>query len=131
MGSNVVVDSAIKIARIMDVSERMISLTIIALGTSLPELVTSITATRKGEYDIAIGNVIGSNIFNIGMVIGIPVAIFGGIGTISFSYLDLMIMIVSAILLFMFSFKDYKINKLEGIIFLIIFVIYYSYVTFG
>ena len=82
LGSNFVVDSATKIAAIMGVSERMIALTIIALGTSLPELVTSITATKKGEYDIAIGNVVGSNIFNIGVVIGIPVALFGGIGII-------------------------------------------------
>ena len=106
LGSNFVVDSATKIAAIMGVSERMIALTIIALGTSLPELVTSITATKKGEYDIAIGNVVGSNIFNIGVVIGIPVALFGGIGIISFSYIDLLIMLISAILLFMFSFND-------------------------
>ena len=112
----------------MGVSERLISLTIIALGTSLPELVTSMTATRKGEYDIAIGNVVGSNIFNIGMVIGIPITIFGGIGRINFSYIDLIVMIVASILLFMFSFKDYKITRKEGILFLILFVTYYSYV---
>ena len=128
LGSNFVVDSASKIAGILGVSERLIALTIVALGTSLPELVTSVTATRKGEYDIAIGNVVGSNIFNIGMVIGIPVAIFGGIGVVSFSYIDLLVMITAAVLLFMFSFKDYKISKKEGIIFLILFVTYYSYV---
>ena len=102
-GSNFVVESATNIAQILGVSARMISLTIIALGTSLPELVTSATATKKGEYDIAIGNVVGSNIFNIGMVIGIPVLVFGGIGKISFSYIDLIVMIVAAVLLFMFS----------------------------
>ena len=128
LGSNFVVDSASEIATIMGVSERLISLTIIALGTSLPELVTSMTATRKGEYDIAIGNVVGSNIFNIGMVIGIPITIFGGIGRINFSYIDLIVMIVASILLFMFSFKDYKITRKEGILFLILFVTYYSYV---
>ena len=128
LGSNFVVDSASFIAKELGVTERLISLTIIALGTSLPELVTSVTATRKGEYDIAIGNVEGSNIFNIGMVIGIPIAIFGGIGVINFSYIDLIVMIVASVLLFMFSFKNYKINKLEGILFLIIFVTYYSYV---
>ena len=128
LGSNFVVDSASFIAKTLGVTERLISLTIIALGTSLPELVTSITATRKGEYDIAIGNVVGSNIFNIGMVIGIPTTIFGGIGVINFSYIDLIVMIAASVLLFMFSFKDYKITKLEGVLFLIIFVTYYSYV---
>lgn len=131
LGSNFVVDSASKIATILGVSERMIALTIIALGTSLPELVTSITATRKGEYDIAIGNVVGSNIFNIGMVIGLPITIFGGIGKIAFSYIDLIVMIISAVLLFMFSFNDYKITKKEGIVFVLLFVAYYSYVIFG
>ena len=128
LGSNFVVDSASFIAKALGVTERLISLTIIALGTSLPELVTSVTATRKGEYDIAIGNVVGSNIFNIGMVIGIPISIFGGIGQINFSYIDLIVMIASSILLFMFSFKDYKISRKEGILFLILFVTYYSYV---
>ena len=128
LGSNFVVDSAIVIAKTMGISERLISLTIIALGTSLPELVTSVTATRKGEYDIAIGNVVGSNIFNIGIVIGVPIAIFGGIGTISFSYIDLIVMVIASILLFMFSFNDYKISKREGILFLILFITYYSYV---
>ena len=128
LGSNFVVDSASSIAKAIGVSERIISLTIIALGTSLPELVTSITATKKGEYDIAIGNVVGSNIFNIGMVIGIPTAIFGGIGIINFSYIDLIVMIASAVLLFMFAFNDYKISRKEGIMFLLVFVAYYSYV---
>ena len=131
LGSNFVVDSAAFIAKAIGVSERMISLTIIALGTSLPELVTSVTATRKGEYDIAIGNVVGSNIFNIGVVVGIPTAILGGIYNITFSYIDLIVMISAAILLFMFSFKDYKITKKEGIMFLLIFIVYYSYVIFA
>lgn len=128
LGSNAVVDSATYLAKAMGVSERLISLTIIALGTSLPELVTSITATRKGEYDIAIGNVVGSNVFNIGMVIGLPVAILGGIEKIAFSYIDLIVMIASAILLFIFSVKDNKISKKEGLVFLLIFVVYYTYV---
>ena len=131
LGSNFVVDSASGLAKIIGISERMISLTIVALGTSLPELVTSVTATKKGEYDIAIGNVVGSNIFNIGVVIGIPIALIGGIVSINFSYIDITIMIVSALLLFLFSLNDHKISKKEGTIFLIIFVIYYSYVIIG
>ena len=128
LGSNFVVESASVIAKSIGVTERLISLTIIALGTSLPELVTSITATIKKEYDIAIGNVVGSNIFNIGMVIGLPITIFGGIGVINFSYIDLLVMITSSVLLFMFSFNDYKITKKEGILFIILFIVYYSYV---
>lgn len=131
LGSNFVVDSASYIAKTIGISERIIGLTIIAIGTSLPELVTSVMATKKGEYDIAIGNVVGSNIFNIGMVVGLPVTLFGGIGKVSFGYVDLIVMIVSAILLFLFSFRDYKITKKEGIIFLILFVVYYTYVIFG
>ena len=131
LGSNFVVDSASFIAKAMGVTERLISLTVIALGTSLPELVTSITATRKGEYDIAIGNVVGSNIFNIGMVIGIPTSLIGGIGIINFSYIDILVMIIASVLLFMFSFNDYKISRREGIFLLIVFVTYYSYVLFS
>lgn len=129
-GSNFVVDSASFIAKALGVTERLVSLTVIALGTSLPELVTSVTATRKGEYDIAIGNVVGSNIFNIGVVIGIPTTLFGGVGTINFSYIDLFVMITASVLLFAFSYNDYKITKKEGITLLILFVAYYGYVLF-
>lgn len=130
LGSNFVVDSASLIASRLGISAKMISLTIIALGTSLPELVTSIQATRKGEYDIAIGNVIGSNIFNIGIVVGVPVALFGGISKINFNYIDIIAMILSAVLLFIFSYRKYKITKSEGIVFLLIFLAYYSYIIY-
>lgn len=131
LGSNFVVEHASNIASYLGVSERMISLTIVALGTSLPELVTSIMATKKGEYDIAIGNVVGSNIFNIGIVLGLPIALFGGISKISFNYIDLLVLFSSALLLFIFSYNDRKITKKEGIIMLVLFTIYYSYVIFG
>lgn len=130
LGSNFVVEHASNIASYLGVSERLISLTIVALGTSLPELVTSIMATKKGEYDIAIGNVVGSNIFNIGMVLGLPIALFGGISKISFSYIDLCALFLSAFLLFIFSYNDRKITKKEGIVMLVLFTIYYSYVIF-
>lgn len=128
LGSNFVVDSASAIATTMGISEKLISLTIIALGTSLPELVTSVTATRKGEYDLAIGNIIGSNVFNIGLVVGLPVAIFGGIDHISFNYIDVIAMLLSAFLLFVFSYNDRKISKKEGMVLLAVFVLYYGYV---
>lgn len=131
LGSNFVVDSASYIAGVLGVSERMIGLTIVAMGTSLPELVTSVIATKKGEYDIAIGNVVGSNIFNIGIVIGLPVMLFGTIPNVTFNIVDLIVMILSAALLFIFSYNDYKITKKEGFVFLLLFIIYYSYVIFG
>ena len=128
VGSQLVVINASDIAEIIGVSQRMISLTIVALGTSLPELVTSVMAVKKGEYDIAIGNVVGSNIFNIGIVLALPVALFGGITHVAFNYIDLAVLFLSALLLFIFSFRDRKINKYEGIILLLIFAVYYSYV---
>ena len=109
----------------------MIALTIIALGTSLPELVTSVVATTKGEYDIAIGNVVGSNIFNIGIVLGVPLIIFGSITSITFNYIDLFALFLSAFLLFIFSYNDYKISRKEGLTFLVIFIIYYAFVIMG
>ena len=131
IGSNFVVDNASALAAAAGVSEKMIALTIIALGTSLPELVTSVTATRKGEYDIAIGNVVGSNIFNIGLVMGLPVAIFGGINEITFNGIDLVVMLLAAVLLLAFSARDHKIARKESIVFLAIFVVYYAYVIIG
>ncbi len=130
-GSNFVVDSASGIAMILGVSERMVGLTIVALGTSLPELVTSVVATKRGEYDIAIGNVVGSNIFNIGMVIGLPTALLGGIGSVTVNYVDLVVMLVAAIMLFAFSYKKHTLTKKAGIAFLILFVVYYGYVIWG
>ena len=131
LGSNLVVDNAALLARKLGITERIIALTIIALGTSLPELVTSLTATKKGEFDIAMGNIVGSNIYNIGIVLGLPVALFGSITNITFNYVDVTVMILSAILLYMFSFNDYKISKKEGIVFLILFVCYYAYIIFA
>lgn len=128
-GSNFVVDNAKALALSLGVSEKMISLTIIAFGTSLPELVTSVQAARKNENDIAIGNIIGSNIFNIGIVIGIPSFLFGDILVGTFNYIDMFTMIFAAILLFIVTFKNRKLGRNEGIIMLLIFVVYYSYVT--
>ena len=130
VGSNFVVNSSIYIAKAIGISERIIGLTIIALGTSLPELVTSIVATKKGEYDIAIGNVVGSNIFNIGIVLGLPIAIFGGISVGTFNYVDLVFLLASTLSLFAFAVNDYKIRRHEGIILLIMFLIYYGIILF-
>ncbi len=129
-GSNFVVDNAVGIATTIGISSKLIGLTIIAFGTSLPELVTSITAAKKGEYDLVIGNVIGSNIFNIGLVASLPIALFGGIDYISINYIDVIAMLLSAGLLFIFAASDRKITKKEGIILLSIFALYYVYAIF-
>jgi cation:H+ antiporter len=131
MGSNVVVDSASNIATMMGISQKMIALTVVAFGTSLPELVISIVSTRKGEQEILVGNIVGSNIFNIGIVLGLPVAMFGGIPAIGFNIVDLITMIVAAVLLFAFAYKDHKVGRYEGIFMLIVFVIYYTFVIIG
>ena len=130
-GSNLVVDNASAIAKALNVSEKMISLTIVAFGTSLPELVTSVQAARKHENDIAIGNIIGSNIFNIGFVIGLPCALIGNINVGTFNYIDMFTMIGAAVLLFLLTFKKRKLDKGEGLIMLLIFIVYYGYVIIG
>ncbi len=131
IGSKVTVDSATNLAKIFGVSERVIGLSIVAFGTSLPELVTSIIATKKKEYDIAIGNVIGSNIFNIGIVLGLPLALFGCVEVGSFNMIDLAFLFLSIFTLFLFSRDDYKLSKKEGAIFLLLFIVYYTLVIIG
>ena len=128
IGSNLVVDNASSIAKILGLSDRIIALTIIAFGTSLPELVTTIVSSKKGEQDLLLGNIIGSNIFNICVVLGIPVAIFGTITPASFQMLDLIMLIVSSLLIFIFATTHRKVTRVEGTILLMIFAIYYTLV---
>lgn len=130
-GSDLVVKGASEIAATFGVSQRIISLTIVALGTSLPELVTSVIATRKGEYDIAIGNIVGSDIFNIGIVAGLPVALLGGVGGSAFSVVDIAALVISPIVLYFFARRGHRIGFKKGIAFLLMFVVYYSYVIMG
>ena len=125
-GSELVVSNAAGIAGALGISERIISLTVIALGTSLPELVTTVVSARKGETDLVIGNILGSNIFNICLVLGIPVAIFGTITPASFKIIDLAMLVGSAILLYIFSKTEHKISRREGIFMLLVFVVYYA-----
>ncbi len=126
LGSNLVVDNASDLATTLGVSERIVSLTIIAFGTSLPELVTTVVSAKKDEQDLLVGNIIGSNIFNVCVVLGIPVAIFGGITPSSFQTIDLIVLVGSALLLFIFSKTSKRINKVEGYLMLITFIIYYA-----
>lgn len=126
IGSEMVVQNSASIATAIGWSERLISLTVIAFGTSLPELVTTIVAARKGEQDLAVGNIIGSNIFNICIVLGVPVAIFGTITPASFQMLDIIMLVASAAVLFIFAWTRRKISRPEGIAMLTAFVIYYA-----
>jgi len=128
VGSNLVVENASKIALDIGLSERIISLTIIAFGTSLPELITTIVSSKKGEQDLLLGNIIGSNIFNICIVLGIPVILYGNIKPSSFEVIDLMLLIFSSMLLFIFSQSKKSINRFEGFIMLTVFIIYYIFV---
>lgn len=127
-GSELVVDGASGLAFLMGVSQKMIALTVVALGTSLPELTTSVMAARKGENDIAVGNIVGSNIFNIAVVAGVPVMMFGEVSGANFSVLDIVMMLVTAVLLYLLARKNHELGKRAGVIFLVMFVVYYSYV---
>ena len=128
IGSNLVVNNASIIAKILGLNDRVISLTIIAFGTSLPELVTTIVSSRKGELDLLLGNIIGSNIFNICVVLGVPVAIYGTLTPASFQWLDLIMLILSSLILYIFAKTKREITKSEGIIMTLLFIIYYTLV---
>lgn len=125
IGSELVVKKAIAIANVMGISERVISLTIIAFGTALPELITTIISSKKKEQDLLLGNIIGSNIFNICIVLGIPVAIYGSLTPVSFQAIDLIMLIASSVLLFIFATTKRTITRFEGGLMLLIFAIYY------
>ena len=127
LGGDLVVKSASSIAMALGMSETLVGLTIVAIGTSLPELVTSLTALKKGENQIVIGNVIGSNIFNILFVLGASSAI-SEIPLDSSMLIDVMFMIAVTILCFIFGKTQEKYDKKEGIILVALFI---GYMTFA
>ena len=132
LGGNLVVNGATNIAYSIGMSEKLVGLTIVAVGTSLPELVTSVVAALKGESEIAIGNVLGSNIFNILLILGLsstinPIIVLGNL------YIDLIFLIFVTVIigLIIFLSKDKKIkklNRLEGTILIIFYATYLSYI---
>lgn len=123
LGSDVSVDAATVLARMMGMSERLIGLTIVALGTSLPELVTSVSAARKGKADIAIGNIVGSNIFNILFVVGTTALITPVVFASNF-VVDTAIAIGAGALLLFFVWKNKELGKISGGIFLLGYILY-------
>lgn len=126
-GGDFVVDGASTIAAKMGLSENLIGLTIVACGTSLPELVTSVVAARKNELDMALGNVIGSNIFNILFVLGIAAAI-SPVAFIMENVIDIVILIVMSVIVWIFGWTKQKLTKTEGIIMLIMYAAYLVYI---
>ncbi len=126
IGSDFTVDGATAIAKALGMSERFIGLTIVALGTSLPELVTSVTAARKGNADIAIGNIVGSNIFNILFVIGTSALIIPVIYEPGF-IIDGIIAAAAGVLLWISVFRKLELRRVWGIIFLICYAAYFVY----
>lgn len=134
-GGELVVNGASEIAKeicnligITDQSkiDLLIGLTVVAVGTSLPELVTSIVAAKKGENDIAVGNAVGSCIFNVLLILGMAATIIEmPIGNNTF--IDVSVMFIAALLIFIFSYKKLRINKIQGLIMIILYVIYLAY----
>ena len=125
-GGNLVVNNASQIAVSFGVSQNFIGLTIVAIGTSLPELVTSIVATRKGDSGLALGNAIGSNIFNILFILGMSATI-SPLHILSESVIDCAILLVSGILLFVFAYTRKSMNRTEGAICVLSYIGYTAY----
>lgn len=127
IGGELVVDSASEIAAAFGMSQTLIGLTIVAIGTSLPELVTSVVASTKGENDLAMGNVIGSNIFNILLIIGASAAI-SPMAIRMESIYDGAVLLLMSIILFVLAKKGEKISRGEAIALLVLYGGYTAYI---
>lgn len=127
LGGDFVVDSASAIAADFGLSQTFIGLTIVALGTSLPELVTSVVAAKKGENDLALGNVVGSNLFNILLILGVSATIFPIAVDVTAMY-DTIILIAASLLVYICTITRKGINKIEGSIFLVTYVAFFWYI---
>ena len=127
LGGQLVVNSAETIAASLGLSENLIGLTVCAIGTSLPELVTSIVAARKGEVDMAMGNVIGSNIFNILFVLGLASTI-SPVGMIMENVIDLIILTVISLMMLFMAIPKKRLNRPCGLICIIVYIIYMVYI---
>ena len=130
LSSNIIVDNAVKIAESLHISEKLITMTAIVIGTSLPEMFMTVSSARKGEFDMAIGNIIGTNIFNICIVLGLPVTIYGDISLANFSMIDIVAVFLTSLDLYLFARSERTISKTEGLTMLLIFAVYYISVIF-
>ena len=131
INANQVVEVSTLLAKTMGRSDKIIGMAIIGIGTSLPELVTSIITVKKGDFDFTIENIVGTNIFNICVVLGLPVLIFGDIAAYGFGLIDMGVLVFSTIILYFFSKTDRKISRIEGIAMIMLFLLYYGYVIFN
>ncbi|MBQ8487928.1 MAG: calcium/sodium antiporter [Prevotella sp.] len=129
-GSDLFVESASSVARQLDVSEGVIGLTIVAGGTSLPELATSVVAARKGQSAIAIGNVIGSNVFNILLILGVTATI-SPMPVEGITVVDLMVMLVSVLMVWAFAYTKYTVARWEGAVLVAVFLGYISWLLYN
>ena len=127
VGGDVTVDAASRIASDLGMSQTLIGLTIVSIGTSLPELVTSIVAARKNEVDMALGNAIGSNIFNILMVLGIA-SVISPITIITENIIDLCVLIAFTVCVWIFASSRRKVGRPEGFIMVLLYAIYAVYI---
>ena len=125
-GADVAVDAATKLAQIFGMSERFIGLTVVALGTSLPELFTSVTAARKGNADIAIGNIVGSNIFNILFVVGLSSMVINVPFAANFR-IDMLVAIAACVFIWLAAIKSKKLARWAGFTMLLGYVGYFVY----
>lgn len=122
-GGDLVVNSASVIAQQLGMSENLVGLTVVAIGTSLPELVTSLVATKKGEVDIAIGNVVGSNIFNMLLILGVS-SIINPMTVAYFTFLDILFIIGSMAMFVLMTFSSKTLNKEKGLPLVLVYVVY-------
>ena len=130
LGSDLVVDSTLYLARTYNIAPKLISMIVIVIGTSLPELMITITSAKKGEFDMTVGNIIGSNIFNICIVLGLPILMFGTVISNSFNYVDLFMLVLSPLLFYIFCKSKMTVSRLEGSIMIFVFILYYSSLIF-
>lgn len=128
LSSNIVVDNAVLLASQIGISQKIISMTVIVIGTSLPELTMTINAARKDEFDMAVGNIIGTNIFNIRIVLGLPIAIYGGVSSSSFNVVDTSVVLISALMFYIFGRSNKELSRREGLLMVLVFILYYTYV---
>ena len=128
ISADVIVESAINISASLRISEHIIGLTVIAVGTNLPELVTSVVAVRKGEMDIAVGNLVGTNIFNLFLMLGLAATI-NPIVIDTLSFIDIIILAIVSFIVYIFIQHKKDISRLEGIIMISLYIIYILYVV--
>ena len=126
-GGTLVVDNAAIIAKSLGMSELLVGLTVVAIGTSLPELVTSIVAAKKGENDIAVGNAIGSCLFNVVLILGLSATIVP-MNVDMISLIDIIVMFASAVIIFIMAYGKGQVNKWKGILLISIYISYFAYI---